>query len=107
MTSEGNVEELLFKWYDAKQQIIELENKIEKYKSIAENIMDHKNTDILISSKLKLQKKDINKTSLSKKDLPIDIWNKYSKEHFYSAFYISKISDKKKSIRKSRKRKEN
>ena len=44
-----NEQELLERWYDTKQQISALEDKIEKYKKIADNIMDHKNTDILSS----------------------------------------------------------
>ena len=103
--NETNVDNLLEKWYEAKQQIIDLEGKIDKYKRIAENIMEHKNVETLINDKFVLHKKDINKTTISKKDLPIDIWDKYSKELFYSAFYISKANEKKKrSIRKSKKR---
>jgi hypothetical protein len=100
-----NDQELLEKWYDAKQQISELEDKIEKYKKIADNIMDHKNTDTLSCDKYTLSKKDMNKTSISKKDLPIEIWEKYSKESFYSAFYLSKNNEKRKrSVKRSKKR---
>ena len=103
--NETNVDNLLEKWYEAKQQINDLESKIDKYKRIAENIMEHKNVESLMNDKFLLQKKDINKTTISKKDLPIDIWNKYSKENFYSAFYISKANEKKKrSIRRSKKK---
>ena len=35
--NETNVDNLLEKWYEAKQQIIDLEGKIDKYKRIAEN----------------------------------------------------------------------
>uniref|UniRef100_A0A6C0DZX6 Uncharacterized protein n=1 Tax=viral metagenome TaxID=1070528 RepID=A0A6C0DZX6_9ZZZZ len=103
--NETNVDNLLEKWYEAKQQINDLESKINNYKRIAENIMEHKNVESLMNDKFLLQKKDINKTTISKKDLPIEIWNKYSKENFYSAFYISKANEKKKrSIRRSKKR---
>jgi hypothetical protein len=103
--NETNVDNLLEKWYEAKQQINDLESKIDKYKRIAENIMEHKNVETLMNDKFTLHKKDINKTTISKKDLPIEIWNKYSKENFYSAFYISRTNEKKKrSIRKSKKK---
>jgi hypothetical protein len=48
----------------------------------------------------------MNRTTISKKDLPLEIWNKYSKESFYSAFYISK-KDEKKKLRRSIKRNKN
>ena len=71
--------------------------------------MDSRNLDTLKNDIYILQKKDMNRTSISKQDLPIDIWNKYSKESFYSAFYISKINEKKKRSprMRSKKKKEN
>jgi hypothetical protein len=94
--NDDNVNTLLEKWFLAKQQINELESKINKYKKIAENIMDHRMSDEIKNDKFILQKKDINRTSISKNDLPPEIWNKYCKENFYSAFYISKINEKRK-----------
>ena len=103
--NDDNVNTLLEKWFLAKQQINDLESKIDKYKKIAENIMDHRMSDEIKNDKYILQKKDINRTSISKNDLPPDIWNKYCKENFYSAFYISKVNEKKK--RSPRKLKKN
>ena len=59
--NETNVDNLLEKWYEAKQQINDLESKIDKYKRIAENIMEHKNVETLMNDKFTLHKKDINK----------------------------------------------
>ena len=94
--NEPNVDKILQSWYDAKQQISELESKIDDYKKIASNIMDNKNIDCLKNDQFVLQKKDMNRTSISKSCLPVDIWNTYSKESLFSAFYISKINHKKK-----------
>ena len=55
----ADIENLLNKWYDAKQEISMLEKKIEKYKEVAENIMNKTNSDVLSSSKYNLSKKDI------------------------------------------------
>lgn len=97
-----NSDELLNAWYETKQKISELEKKVEKYKLIAERIMDENNIDSISNDKYTLQKKNLNRTSIGKSDLPIDIWNKYSKESFYNAFYISKKGIIKKSINKKR-----
>lgn len=102
--NDNTIDNLLQNWYEAKQQISSLEAKLDSFKKIAENIMDHKNCDSLNNEKYVLQRKDINRTSISKKDLPLEIWNKYCKENFYSSFYISKVNHKKKSIKRSRKR---
>lgn len=90
-----DIENLLNKWYEAKQEISILEKKIEKYKEVAESIMNKTNSDVLSSSKYSLSKREMNKTTIGKKDLPEDIWNRYSKETFYNAFYISKNTEKK------------
>lgn len=90
-----DIENLLNKWYEAKQEISILEKKIEKCKEVAESIMNKTNTDVLSSSKYSLSKREMNKTTIGKKDLPEDIWNRYSKETFYNAFFISKNTEKK------------
>lgn len=99
-----DIENLLNKWYSAKQELSMLEKKIEKYKILAENLMNKENVDVLTSNNYILKRKEINKTTIGKKDLPIDIWNKYSKESFYNAFYISNKPEEKKP-RKSIKKK--
>ena len=94
--NESNVDNFLENWYHVKQQIIELEAKIDKYKKIATDYMDNSNNDLIKNDKYKLEKKDMIRSSVSKNSLPKDIWDTYSKENFYSAFYISKLNEKKK-----------
>jgi hypothetical protein len=102
--SHPDTETLLDKWYDAKQEIAILEKKIDKYKKAAENIMNESNSDVLSSSKYYLSRREMNKTTIGKKDLPEDIWNRFSKETFYNAFYISKKNEKKRSPGKNEKK---
>jgi hypothetical protein len=59
----------------------------------------HKNT--LKSTSYSLKKIDISKHTISKNDVPEEIWDKYSKKTSYSSFYL-KTNDKDK---KSPKRK--
>lgn len=95
-------DELLNVWFETKQKISELEKNIEKYKLVAEKIMDENNIDSISNDKYTLQKKNLNRTSIGKSDLPIDIWNKYSKESFYNAYYITKKRLIKRSTNKKR-----
>jgi hypothetical protein len=96
---DEDINNLLDKWYEAKQEISSLEKKIEKYKLYVEDIMNKRNIDVLSSDKITVQRKEQNRTTISKKDLPSDIWDRYCKELFYNVFYISK----KNKIRKSKK----
>jgi hypothetical protein len=98
---DEDINSLLDKWYEAKQEISSLEKKIEKYKMYVEDIMNKRNIDILSSDKIIVQRKEQNRTTISKKDLPSDIWDRYCKELFYNVFYISKKGNK---IRKSKKK---
>jgi len=101
---EDDIENLLSKWYNAKQELFQLEKKIEKYKVLAENLMNKENIDVIKSEKYILQRKEMNRTTIGKKDLPEDIWNRYSKELFYNAFYISKKNEKSRKKKSSRKK---
>lgn len=98
-----DISNLLDKWYDAKQELSLLEKKIEKYKHMVEDIMNRHNTDTLSSEKIVVNRKALNRTTISKKDLPSDIWDRYCKELFYSSFYISKKGKIKKSRKRSKK----
>ena len=102
---EEDIENLLNKWYNSKQELSQLEKKIEKYKMLAENLMNKENTDVIKSDKYILQRKEMNRTIIGKKDLPEDIWNRYSKELFYNAFYISKKNEKSSGRKKKSSRK--
>jgi hypothetical protein len=102
---EDDIENLLNKWYNAKQELFQLEKKIEKYKVLAENLMNKENIDVIKSEKYILQRKEMNRTTIGKKDLPEDIWNRYSKELFYNAFYISKKNEKSSGRKKKSSRK--
>ena len=88
--TEDDIDNLLEKWHDAKEQISALEKKCEKYKKYSDLIMTHKNTDNLSNDNYTLTKRDMNRTILSKDDVPKDVWNKYSKSISYPMFIIKK-----------------
>jgi hypothetical protein len=54
---DEDINSLLDKWYEAKQEISSLEKKIEKYKMYVEDIMNKRNIDILSSYKIIVQRK--------------------------------------------------
>ena len=101
--SNSDIDTLLENWYNAKSQISSLETKLEKYKEIAEQIMDKIGEDKISSKDYMLKRIGINKTTISKADLPQEIFEQYSKELFYNSYYLTKKGEKK--MRKSRSRK--
>lgn len=87
--NRNDINTLLQKWFDTKREITNLENKAEKYKKAAEKIMNTEGTNILESSYHTLQRKQISRTTISKKYVPKNIWDQYSKRSTYSAYYLT------------------
>ena len=81
---------LLQKWSETKSEIIELEKKIDKYKRLANRIMDKNEGNTINSLEYKLIRKEISRSTISKKDVPKETWNKYAQTSTYTAYYLSK-----------------
>jgi hypothetical protein len=95
---------LLDRWYEIKENIALFETKLEKCKIVAENYMDEHNIDTISTNNITLTRRDLTRLSVSKKDLPEDIWDRYAKETSYKAFYINKKGEPKKTKKKSPKK---
>jgi len=84
-----DIDALLSNWFEAKQKIAELEKKCDKYKSIADKIMNMKGEDSLKSKTFKLTKTDIERETIAKKDVPKDIWKTYCKTSSFSTYRLT------------------
>ena len=97
---EEQVDELLNKWYDLKETIKQLENKMDEYKEKATQIMREQNTTVLSNDKYNLEKKETSRMTISLADIKEEeIKRRYAKTNVYSCFYISKKGEKKKRSR--------
>jgi hypothetical protein len=92
----NDIDTLLDKWYDTKEQIGILEKKLEKYKKYAERIMDNEDKDELSNFNYKLTRRNMSRTTLSKEDMPKDIWNKYARNINYPMYILRKNKEDKK-----------
>ena len=88
---EDDIDILLEKWYEAKQELALLEKKCDKYKKFAEKIMNDKKRDSLSNGYYTLNRRDMCRDILSKSDVPNEIWNKYSRNIRYPMYTIKKI----------------
>jgi hypothetical protein len=93
--STDDIDTLLEKWHDTKEQISILEKKLEKYKKYAERIMDNEDKDEINNSNYSLTRRNMSRTTLSKDDIPKDIWNKYARNINYPMYILRKKKDKK------------
>jgi hypothetical protein len=88
--NDSDIETLLDRWAQTKEEIAELEKRLEKYKKLATRIMSSKKSNLLTSSSYTLSRKDITRTTLSKKDVPEQVWEKYAQTCTYPAYYLNK-----------------
>ena len=90
-----DVDILLNKWYETKEQIIELEKKLEKYKRYSEKIMNETSSEELSNEIYVLNRRYMCRTTLSKDDIPSELWSKYSRNIKYPMYTLKKRKNKK------------
>ena len=89
-TTSDDITNLLNHWMSTKNQIAELELSLTKYKKLATKIMSKTDTDTIHSDDYILKKRTLTKKTLSKDDVPKEIWERYAKTTTYPAYYLSK-----------------
>ena len=89
MSKSTDISNLLSKWHDAKQEIILLEEKCDRYKKTADEYMKNNNINKISSEYFSLQRKKITKNTISKTTIPKHIWEQYSKTSSYTAYYLT------------------
>jgi hypothetical protein len=90
----STIEETLQKFIDIKEKISELEKKHNKYKELIEAHLLSKGVNKLeqkVNDDLYIVKKTMaSRESISKKDLPEEIWSKYCSTSRYSVLTVKK-----------------
>jgi uncharacterized protein Yka (UPF0111/DUF47 family) len=85
----------LTKFIELKIKLDELQDRYEKYRKIIEDHMIKENITSIEHSidnqKYKIKKSLLSRESISKKELPKDIWDKYCKSSSYTTLRITKI----------------
>lgn len=84
-------DEILQKWYEAKEKVAQLEKRIDKYKKIIDHKMNKQNTNKLTYKNYSVNRRNSVRTSVCKADLPTDIWSKYCSRTSFSVFTVSKM----------------
>lgn len=92
-------EKTLIKWYEAKEKLNKLEEKIKKYKSQISKEMNKEEVDKLTFGEFSVTRRRNTRESLSKSNVPEEIWNKYSTRFSFDSFFLTK--SKKKEIKKA------
>jgi hypothetical protein len=86
----SNVNEILEKWYLTKTEITRLEKKVENYKNKINKIMVENHRDEIKGDDYTVSKTSITRHSLNKKNVPVEIYDKYKSKISYESFFVKK-----------------
>ena len=86
------MEELLKNWYEAKESLAKLEEKIKDYKVQADALL--RNSKEAKTKDYVLEVKEMSRRTINKDDMPEDLWSRYSRKHKYRCYYVSKVGEK-------------
>lgn len=84
------MDEVLEKWYETKEKIESLKEKLEKYRNLVIYEMEKKGDNKVENKVYVAQRKKMKKNYVSKDSLPSDIWKKYSISVNYETITIRK-----------------
>lgn len=89
--SDDKLEDLMKEWSKVKRQISELDDREKSIKALVTDIMKDENVSSLYTENYKVERKIQRRSTVSQKDLPEDVWKKYSKTSEFPVFYLKRI----------------
>ena len=85
-----NIDTLLEKWDFAKKEKSEKEKECERYKDAIERYMSKKDKNTINGQNFIVSKRSNTRQQLSKQNVPVDIWDRYSTRYTYTSFHLKK-----------------
>jgi len=82
------VKDLVKKWYESKRKAADYEKIAEKTKDIIVSYMEENELDTIRTDDYVVTKKSMSRNFLTKKDMPEEVWQKYSRNKVYDSYYI-------------------
>ncbi len=89
--SEKYLEDLLNEWTKIKEQLSKLEEKQDKIKKLVGRMMDEEKETSFETDSYRVSRRTQTRKSVAQKDLPKDIWDKYSKETTFPVFTVKRF----------------
>ncbi|MDD4931764.1 MAG: hypothetical protein PHG66_06510 [Candidatus Colwellbacteria bacterium] len=89
--SDERLDDLMKEWSKVKRNISELEDREKSIKALVTDIMKDENVDSLYTDSYNVVRKIQKRSTVSQKDLPEEIWRKYSKTSEFPVFYLKRV----------------
>jgi hypothetical protein len=68
-------------WYQLKKRVSELEKRIDDCREKVIEYMNSNDIDTVLAGDLCVKKSSLERDVMTKKDVPVDVWEKYSKKN--------------------------
>lgn len=88
--SKDKVDELLSRWNGLKRQKSDIEQEEEEIKELIKELMSETGKNYLDGRKYSAELKKQSRKTISRKDLPEDLWDKYCKTSSCEILYLKK-----------------
>lgn len=85
-----DIAQTLKKWDETRKKIDYLEEKLKKYKTSITKEMNKKEVDKLSAGGFTVTRRRTTRSTLSKDNVPSDIWKEYSTRCSYDTFFLVK-----------------
>lgn len=89
-TNSDDIETILKKWYQTKQEIAMLQKKQDTYKKYIQRRMDKNGEDRIHRSNYHVIRELRSRSGISKKLVPPEIWNRYAQTTDYYVYSLKK-----------------
>lgn len=89
--SDEKLDELMREWSKVKRNISELEDREKSIKMLVTDIMKDEKVSSLYTDSYKVVRKIQKRSTVTQKDLPEEIWRKYSKTSEFPVFYLKRV----------------
>merc|ERR1719499_2252529 len=86
---------VLDKWNQAKVEEAAIKKRIEDCKSKVEGLLTKQGVNDILTSKYKVNKRMQSRETVSKKDVPLNVWTQYAKTSEFSVISFTSLAGKK------------
>jgi len=87
----SSIEETVKQWFEVKDAMSKLEKKNKIYRTRIEKYMDANGLSQFTADNLRVKRTTQSRQFITRKDIPREVWRKYSKD---SVFYVYTLSKK-------------
>ena len=91
--SNQELKDTIDDWYQLKKRVSELEKRIDDCREKVIQYMNSNDLDTVLAGDLCVKKTSLERDVMTKKDVPVDVWEKYSKKNKSWMYKVGKRKD--------------